>query len=205
VSNNQNGPFGPPPGGGGWGPAPAGAPPADHPQQGYPPPPQQGYASPPQQGYASPQQGYAPPPQQGYASPPQQAYPMQHAPQGYPPPQHAGYPVQAYPMQPQGYPGQPPPGYGQAPINIVVQNNAGGAGGLVRVGNKSRMTAALLAIFIGCFGIHKFYLGRTGLGILYLVFSVTAIPGIIGFIEGILLLMMSDHDFDLKYNSALTR
>lgn len=202
MSNNQNGPFGPPPGaGGGWGP-PAGAPPTDPPHQGYPPPPQQGYA-PPHQGYPPPQQqGYAPPLPQGPQA--QQAYPMQHQQQGYPPPQ--GYPVQqGYPMQQQGYAGQPPPGYGHAPINIVVQNNAPGGGALVRTGNKTRMNAAILAFFLGGFGAHKFYLGRTGFGVLYLVFFWTFIPSAIAFVEAILFLAMSDHDFDLRYNSALSR
>ncbi|MBX9704718.1 MAG: NINE protein, partial [Gammaproteobacteria bacterium] len=34
---------------------------------------------------------------------------------------------------------------------------------------RNRIVAALLAIFLGGFGIHKFYLGKTGQGILYLL------------------------------------
>ncbi len=62
-----------------------------------------------------------------------------------------------------------------------------------------RMTAALLAIFLGALGGHKFYLGRIGQGILYLLFCWTFIPAIIAFIEGIIFLTMSDADFAAKY------
>ncbi|MCL5071330.1 MAG: TM2 domain-containing protein [Actinobacteria bacterium] len=65
--------------------------------------------------------------------------------------------------------------------------------------NKNRIAAALLAIFLGSFGIHKFYLGRPLQGIIYLVFCWTFLPGLIGFIEGIIYLMMSDKSFENKY------
>ncbi|WP_414197850.1 TM2 domain-containing protein [Pseudomonas sp. F1_0610] len=60
---------------------------------------------------------------------------------------------------------------------------------------KSRIAAALLAFFLGGFGVHKFYLGQVDLGILYLVFCWTLIPGVIAFTEFILLLVMSDEGF----------
>jgi len=65
---------------------------------------------------------------------------------------------------------------------------------------KSRITAGLLALFVGFFGIHKFYLKQIGLGIIYLLFCWTGIPGIIALIEGIIFLSMSDDDFNEKYN-----
>ena len=65
---------------------------------------------------------------------------------------------------------------------------------------KSRISAALLAFFLGFIGVHKFYLGRPGQGVLYLLFFWTLIPGIIAFVEFILLLCMSDDKFDEKYN-----
>ncbi|RWS84834.1 hypothetical protein DN462_24860 [Citrobacter freundii] len=34
-------------------------------------------------------------------------------------------------------------------------------------GEKSRIAAALLAFFLGGFGVHKFYLGKIGQGFLY--------------------------------------
>jgi len=61
------------------------------------------------------------------------------------------------------------------------------------------MVAALLAFFLGGFGAHKFYLGKIGLGILYLVFFWTFIPAIIAFIEFIIYLTMSDEAFKQKY------
>ena len=64
---------------------------------------------------------------------------------------------------------------------------------------KSKVTAGVLALLIGWTGAHKFYLGDTGKGILYLLFSWTTIPGIIGFIEGILYLTASDSEFEAKY------
>ena len=51
------------------------------------------------------------------------------------------------------------------------------------VTKKNPTTAVLLALFLGGLGIHKFYLGQTGLGILYLIFCWTYIPSFIGFIE----------------------
>ena len=33
---------------------------------------------------------------------------------------------------------------------------------------KDKTTAAILAFFLGGFGVHKFYLGESGLGIIYL-------------------------------------
>jgi TM2 domain-containing membrane protein YozV len=65
---------------------------------------------------------------------------------------------------------------------------------------KNKTTAGILAIFLGGLGIHKFYLGRGGMGVLYLLFAWTFIPAIVGFIEGIILLVMNDHEFNLKYN-----
>lgn len=67
---------------------------------------------------------------------------------------------------------------------------------------KSKIAAALLAFFLGGFGAHKFYLGQTGMGILYLVFFWTFIPAIVAFVEFILLLTMSDEKFNQKFGGA---
>jgi membrane associated rhomboid family serine protease len=66
-------------------------------------------------------------------------------------------------------------------------------------GEKSRVAAALLAFFLGGFGVHKFYLGRIAAGFLYLIFCWTFIPAIIAFIEFIIYLTMSDEAFAAKY------
>jgi hypothetical protein len=48
---------------------------------------------------------------------------------------------------------------------------------------RDEVVGILLALFLGDFGVHHFYLRRTGLGILYLCFFWTGIPAILGFIE----------------------
>lgn len=65
---------------------------------------------------------------------------------------------------------------------------------------KSKLTTALLAIFLGSFGLHKFYLGQVTWGLLYLFLFWSSISTILGFIEGIYYLTMSDKDFEAKYS-----
>lgn len=65
---------------------------------------------------------------------------------------------------------------------------------------RNKIVAALLAIMFGTFGIHKFYLGETGMGILYLLFSWTFIPTIASVIDCIIYLTMPDEKFDRIYN-----
>ena len=48
---------------------------------------------------------------------------------------------------------------------------------------RDEVVGILLALFLGTFGAHHFYLRRTGLGILYLAFFWSGIPAILGFIE----------------------
>jgi len=68
---------------------------------------------------------------------------------------------------------------------------------------KSKLAAGLLGIFLGGLGIHKFYLGKTGAGVLYLLFCWTGIPEFVGFIEGIVYLCSNDTNFQLKYHVRL--
>mgnify|MGYP000974180703 CR=1 FL=1 len=68
------------------------------------------------------------------------------------------------------------------------------------ISTKNKSTAGILAILLGSFGAHKFYLSKSGLGVLYLLFCWTGIPGVVGIIEGIIYLTMSDRDFALKYH-----
>lgn len=65
----------------------------------------------------------------------------------------------------------------------------------------SRTTAAIFALLFGGLGVHKFYLGQTGMGILYLLFCWTFIPAIVAFVEGIIYLTKSDQEFAAKYAS----
>jgi hypothetical protein len=64
---------------------------------------------------------------------------------------------------------------------------------------RSKIAAGLLALFLGGFGVHKFYLGRGGQGVVYLLFCWTLIPSVIALVEGIIYLTMSDVDFSAKY------
>jgi TM2 domain-containing membrane protein YozV len=48
---------------------------------------------------------------------------------------------------------------------------------------RDEVVGILLALFLGTFGIHHFYLRRTGLGVLYCCFCWTGIPTMLGFIE----------------------
>ena len=63
---------------------------------------------------------------------------------------------------------------------------------------KNKTTAGVLAILLGSIGIHKFYLGQIGKGILYLLFCWTGVPSILGLVEGITYLCQSDENFQIK-------
>lgn len=64
---------------------------------------------------------------------------------------------------------------------------------------KTKLIAAVLGIFFGAFGAHKFYLGKTGMGVLYLLFCWTFIPGLVGLVEGMRYLFMQLDDFYFEY------
>ncbi len=63
---------------------------------------------------------------------------------------------------------------------------------------KSKVTAGILALLLGGLGIHKFYLGAWGWGIVYILLIWTYIPMIMGLIEGIRYLTLSDEEFERK-------
>jgi TM2 domain-containing membrane protein YozV len=48
---------------------------------------------------------------------------------------------------------------------------------------RDEVVGVLLALFLGSFGLHHFYLRRTGLGILYCCFFWSGIPALLGFLE----------------------
>ena len=75
--------------------------------------------------------------------------------------------------------------------------------------DRNNVAAGLLAIFLGTFGIHKFYLGEIGMGIFYILitcfgFIFFCIPNIIlqvvVIIEGILYLVTDNETFNKKFN-----
>lgn len=52
---------------------------------------------------------------------------------------------------------------------------------------KSGTTGVLLALLLGGLGAHHFYLGRVGLGILYVVLCWTFLPALVAVIEAFLM------------------
>lgn len=67
---------------------------------------------------------------------------------------------------------------------------------------KSKTTAAILALVLGGIGIHRFYLGQGGYGVLYLLFCWTFIPAAIALIDFVIFLTMDEVKFNEKYNKG---
>lgn len=88
-------------------------------------------------------------------------------------------------------------GGGGGGSSAAASSSGGGFGPIV--GTKSRVVAAILAFLLGGIGVHKFYLGQIGWGIVYLLFSWTFIPMFISWIEGLLYLLSTERAFALKY------
>ena len=67
---------------------------------------------------------------------------------------------------------------------------------------QKKLIAALLAIFLGWVGAHKFYLGYMKAGIIQLVVGLVtcgSIASIIGIVEGIMYFTKSDDEFESIY------
>ncbi|MFF9039967.1 NINE protein [Streptomyces sp. NPDC014892] len=137
-----------------------------------PQPPQPGYgypnAAPGQPGanpYGAPQGGY----QQPGAGQPGYGYPQQG---GYP---QGGYQV---PPTPGGaYTGDPNAPYGYDPYGRPYSD-------------KSKIVAGILSLFLGSFGVGRFYIGHVGLGLAQL-FTCGGL-GIWALVDGIILLTSSN-------------
>lgn len=100
--------------------------------------------------------------------------------------------------------------------NPMVFMNAGGGGGasssaasssgsigtILPAYSKNRIVAGVLAILLGSIGAHKFYLGRWGWGIIYLLLVWTYIPTVVGIIEGIIYLFSSNETFAAKHDRS---
>ena len=68
--------------------------------------------------------------------------------------------------------------------------------------NNKKVACGIFAILLGPLGIHKFYLGYTGTGILWLILSICSratLTGLFGLIEGIIYLTKSDEEFYNTY------
>ena len=67
---------------------------------------------------------------------------------------------------------------------------------------SKKVTAGILAILLGGFGVHKFYLGYTTEGIIMILLFFCGISPIIGLVEGIIYLTKSDPEFYWTYEAA---
>ncbi|MEM9836020.1 MAG: NINE protein [Bacteroidota bacterium] len=64
---------------------------------------------------------------------------------------------------------------------------------------KDKNLTAVLAFFGGAFGLHRFYLGQIGLGVLSCIFM--PIGAMLGVLDAIIFLSMDQAAFDRKYNA----
>ena len=64
-------------------------------------------------------------------------------------------------------------------------------GGEMQMEQKSRIIAGILGIYLGAFGIHNFYLGKTNRAVTQIVVTclTCGLGGLWGMIEGILIMM----------------
>lgn len=105
---------------------------------------------------------------------------------------------------------------GDAPVPAVRASGGGSVSASARrayaaeaLRQKDHVAAGLLAIFLGVFGIHKFYLGCNQAGFLTLAVSIiggiitlglaAAVIEVISIIEGIIYLTKSQTEFDRIY------
>lgn len=151
--------------------------------------------------YGAPQQPAQPYAQQPYAASfgAAQSYgqPYGQAQQPYGQQPYAQQPFGA-PQQPFGAPQQP---YGNAPYTPPSYAQP--------VVTKDHVAAGLLAIFLGVFGVHKFYLGYNTSGFIMLAVTIlgsiftlglaAGVMWVIALIEGIIYLAKSQSEFDAIY------
>jgi TM2 domain-containing membrane protein YozV len=74
--------------------------------------------------------------------------------------------------------------------------------------DRNRVAAALFAFFLGSLGLHKFYMGKIGAGMTMLLVSLfglllagvpTGLMHLVGIIESVIYLTMSEARFDETY------
>lgn len=70
---------------------------------------------------------------------------------------------------------------------------------------KEKDIAGILALLFGFIGLHRFYLGQRGKGILYLLLAFTGISAVLGLIDAFTFFSMDNKSFDIKYNRDFLR
>lgn len=68
---------------------------------------------------------------------------------------------------------------------------------------KAAIVLALTGTVLPISGLHKFYLGQPGWGILYLLLSWTHIPQFASVVEGIWYFFLSSDEFDQNFNAGV--
>ena len=120
-----------------------------------------------------------------------------------------GYGQSAYGQPPYGAPADPyaqpygqPPGYPPAPYGMDLEAPYGRNMYGEPLSDKSKLTAGLLQLFIGGFGVGRFYLGYTGIGVAQLLVTIftCGLGGIWPFIDAIMILTGKVRD---PYNRPL--
>jgi TM2 domain-containing membrane protein YozV len=87
----------------------------------------------------------------------------------------------------------------------LIQDVPSAASGTVEKRDCNHVMAGLFGILLGAIGIHKFYMGQIQMGCIYIVAGVVTcgygfiITAIIGLVEGIIYLTMTQSEFEKKY------
>ncbi|MEO5349240.1 MAG: TM2 domain-containing protein [Magnetococcus sp. YQC-3] len=68
---------------------------------------------------------------------------------------------------------------------------------------KSQTIAAVLCLFLGAVGGHRFYLGPTWLGVVYLLLCWTGIPSLVAMIETFIIVFSGQESWAKKYNGGI--
>jgi len=115
-----------------------------------------------------------------------------------------GTPLQAFDPRSGVDPGQVAPGF-RPPAGGVYPQPPYHYPASVPVASKEKTTAGLLAILVGGLGIHFFYLGQKGWGLIFLLATVLScgmgalITTPVSIVQGVLYLCATDEDFYHKY------
>ena len=104
---------------------------------------------------------------------------------------HCAEHLQPWRAAPAPYPPPPPPpmqGYDRARANYAPAGYS----------SRNKVVAGVLGILLGAFGIHRFYLGFIGIGILQIVLTIVTggLAAVWGLVEGILCLTGQMKDVD---------